>query len=150
LVAQRVRARELTLKTHRIPLISSYGQQAIGLFLENFVLNPFDAKYSKGYLASLLPMLRYTKSDSLLSQCVDAVGLCFLAASTTNDSIASQASRSYVSSLNYLQRTLNHKSECVSNETLISVYLMGLYEVSVNEPAIKICQCQLKLSSHAR
>ena len=131
-MARRVRAREVYFQSLQNPMPATYGQQAVALFLENFVLDPPDARYSKGYLAGLLPLLRTTKSNSLLSSTVDAVGLCFLATNMVNDSIASRAARSYLRSLHRLQAMLDQDVDCISTETMMSVYLMGLYEVSAH------------------
>ncbi|KAF2094064.1 hypothetical protein NA57DRAFT_60711 [Rhizodiscina lignyota] len=128
-VARRVGAREGYFQSLQKPLPAPYGQQAVALFLENFVLFPLDARYSKGYLSGLLPLLRSTKSNSLLSSAVDAVALCFLATTMTDDSIASRAARSYLRALNRLQSRLDQDVDCISTETMISVYLMGLYEM---------------------
>ncbi|KIV84443.1 hypothetical protein, variant 2 [Exophiala sideris] len=46
-----------------------------------------------------------------------------------NESIASRAVRGYARSLSRLQTTLRHEIDCISSETMISVYLMGLYEI---------------------
>lgn len=125
-----MRAREDSSWSARVTLPVPYEQQGVGLFLENFVIDAPGVGPSKGFLASLLPLLRTTKSNSLLSCTVDAVGLCFLARTSSNEWIASQAARSYVRSLNHLRKALRHGSDCISTETMISIYLMGLYEVS--------------------
>lgn len=107
-----------------------YEQPAVALFLENFVLEPSQTNYSRGYLAGLLSLLRAAKPNSLISSSIEAVSLCFLATSTANESIASKATHSYLRSLNRLQRVLAQSVVSVSTETMMSVYLMGLYEVS--------------------
>jgi len=109
-----------------------YEQQGIRLFVENFVCNAASVGASKGFLDKLFPLLRTAKSNSLLSRTADAVGLCFLARTASNQSIAAQAARSYVRSLNCLQKALRHDTDCISTETMISIYMMGLYEVSSN------------------
>lgn len=114
----------------RASLPIPYEPQAVALFLDNFVLDSPELRYSKGFLAGLVPLLRATKPDSLLSSTVEAVGLCFLARSAANRSMASHVARCYLRCLNRLQTTLHHHTESVSNETMTSVYLMGLYEVS--------------------
>ena len=129
-MAQRVRAREGYRQSFQNPLSAPWGQQAVALFLERFVMISPDTRYSRGYLAGLLPLLRTTSSNSLLSSSVDAVGLCFFARNVVNDTIASRAARSYLRSLNRLQAMLAQDVECISTETMMAVYLMGLYEVS--------------------
>lgn len=126
-------ARENYLQSVQNSLSTPYEQPAVALFLENFVLDAPIAKYSKGYLAALSPLLRSTNSNSLLSRAVDAVGLCFLATTTVNDSIASRATRSYLRCLNSLKARLDKDFDCISTETMMSVYLMGLYEVSAKQ-----------------
>ncbi|KEF59338.1 uncharacterized protein A1O9_04182 [Exophiala aquamarina CBS 119918] len=134
-----MRAREDSSRSLRVALPVPYEQQGVGLFVENFVLDVPGPQSPKGFLASLLPLLRTAKSDSLISGTVDAVGLCFLARTATNQWIASQAARSYVRSLNLLQKALRHDTDCISTETMISICLMGLYEVSGFTTAIWSC-----------
>ncbi|KAF1991035.1 hypothetical protein K402DRAFT_323361 [Aulographum hederae CBS 113979] len=133
IVAQRVLAREANYQHVSKSLPIPYEQQAVALFIENFVLHSPDARYSKGYLTGLLPLLQTAKADSLLCGVVEAVGLCFLATSTINDSIASRAGRGYSRSLRCLRARLDQDAHCVSPETMLSVYLMGLYEVSTQQ-----------------
>jgi hypothetical protein len=131
-VARRVRAREANFQLLPKSPPAPFEQQATALFVENFVLQSPDATYSKGYLAGLLPLLQATTSDSLLSSAVEAVGLCFLATSRIDLSIASRAARSYLQSLNRLQARIDVGANCISNETMMSVFLMGLYEVGAH------------------
>lgn len=137
-VARRVRSREAY--SHRLRNLPSvpYEQQAVSLFLENFVLDPSGPTHSRGFLGALLPLLRTANSNSLLSSTVDAVGLCFLAMNMVNKSIASRAARSYLRSLNRLQTTLYHDVDGISTETMMSVYLMGLYEVSAPKWGVEL------------
>lgn len=127
-----MRAREAYSQRLQNPLATPYEPQAVALFLDNFVLDAPDARYSKGFLASLLPLIGTAQSGSLLFETVDAVALQFLATSAANGSIATRAARSYLRALNQLQMTLDHEVHCISTETMISVYLMGLYEVSAH------------------
>ena len=140
-----MRASEAYFQSLQKPLPAPYEQQAVALFLENFVLDPPDKGYSNGFLAGLSPLLRTAQANSLLSTTVDAVGLCFLSRYAGNESIASRAARSYVRSLSSLQTSLHHDVECISTETMVSVYLMGLYEVSIHQRNIDFAStCRLK------
>ncbi|KAI1618997.1 hypothetical protein EDD37DRAFT_294274 [Exophiala viscosa] len=128
-VARRVRARETYFQRLQTSLPVPAEQQAIALFFENFVLEPSDSRYSRGFLAGLAPLLRTARPDSVLSSTVEAVGLCFLERSVGSNLTASRAGPSYVRCLNILRTTLLHEEDSVSTETMISVYLMGLYEI---------------------
>lgn len=137
-VVQRMRAREAYSQRFYSQLGVPYEQQAVAWFLDNFVLDTSDTRYSKGFLAGLLPLIGTAKSDSLLFDTIDAVALRFLATSAVNSSIAMRAAHSYLRALNHLQMMLDHEVHCVSTETMISVYLMGLYEVSVHKNSIAL------------
>lgn len=124
-----MRTRKPQCESIQSSLATPYEQQGVALFLKSFVWIPPNTIYCKGFLAGLSPLLGTAKSNSLLSSTVDAVGLCFLATTTDNPLIAARAARTYVRSLNHLQKALYHPVDCGSHGTIISVYLMGLYEV---------------------
>lgn len=114
-----------------------YEQQAVALFLDDFVMESPDPRSAKGFLGGLMPLLRSANPDSLIWDTVKAVGLCFVAKRMTNESLNSRAIHSYLLSLNRLQKTLNHDVDCMSTDTMMSVYLMGLYEVSGRQRCVK-------------
>ena len=128
-MVRRTRARMSQFQSVQQQLPIPYEQQAVALFVENFVLDLPGSMYSKGFLAGLLPSLRSTETKSLLSSTVDAVSLCFLSCQVVNKSIASRATSSYLRALQSLQASLYHDTDGISAETMISVFLMGLYEV---------------------
>lgn len=108
----------------------SVQEQALLYFLSSFIIIPKMGTI-RGYLDFLVPMLqsdRYT--GSTLSLCVGAVSMAAFGTRPGSKFVRPYAARQYSRALQYLNSNLRNVVEALEDETLASVILMALFEVS--------------------
>lgn len=104
-------------------------QLAICQFFTNFVLVPTHLDAQCGFLDCLLPLYTSTRHDSILSLATSAVAMA-VAGSEPEQRQTYQIGRAFLG--NALRKTtiaLRDPIQSVQDETLMTVMLMGFYEV---------------------
>jgi hypothetical protein len=105
----------------------SAEQQAVCFFFSNYVLEPSESSKS---VYDCLPALYNNESEkSAMSCAVTALGLAGLSYRRGGPCMLSAAKSMYSSALHLTNEALRDPKTAVADATLISVLLLGLYEV---------------------
>jgi hypothetical protein len=116
----------------------SYGlgpsaeDQATCFFFRNYVLG--DYKYGGGDLQYLPEIYANEEVGTALSESIVSLGMVGIAHSWGASNIMSQAQAKYNSTLRLVSSLLRNIDDAKSDQTLISVMLLGLYEVCCASP----------------
>jgi hypothetical protein len=105
----------------------SAEQQAVCFFFSNYVLEPSNSRKS---VYDYLPALYNNESEKGAMSCaVTALGLAGLSYRKGEPCLLSAAKSMYSSALHLTNEALSDPKTAVTDATLISVLLLGLYEV---------------------
>lgn len=114
-------------------------QLAICKFFTNFVLVPTHPDAQCGFLGCLFPLYISTRHDSILSLATSAVALA-VAGSEPNQRLAYHLGRAILGdALRKTTAALQDPVQSVQDETLMTVMLMGFYEVGTISFQINHC-----------
>lgn len=108
-------------------LLPTVGERASCFFIANYILQSSDISY--GFMEYLPPLVGY-KSGGMLSTVIECLGLAAmsnLAGSQSQATIA--ARRRYGEALAMVNRALQTPHMITEDQTLLSVMLLGVYEV---------------------
>lgn len=105
----------------------SMESQAPCYFFANYVLE--NTSCSKGYLEYLPGLCENEVTNGFLTEAVTALGLVGLAMRRHDSSALNSARKNYASALNQLNVALTSKEGALTDHALITVFLLGLYEV---------------------
>lgn len=105
----------------------SADDQATCFFFRNYVLG--DYKYGSGDLQYLPEIYANEEVGTALSESIISLGMVGIAHSMGALNIMSQAQSKYNSTLRLVSSLLRNIEDAKSDQTLISVMLLGLYEV---------------------
>lgn len=112
-----------------IELGTSVEDQATAFFFRNYVLK--EEKYHSGNFQYLTEVYGRQEVGECLSDSVVALGMVGLSNFWKASSIMSTATAKYNSALRLVSSRLRDVDEAKSDQTLITVMLLGLYEVSL-------------------
>ncbi|KAH6612648.1 hypothetical protein C7974DRAFT_406022 [Boeremia exigua] len=107
-------------------ILPSIEDQARGFFIASHVSKP--AIVPRGQYEWVLEALSHSDCEEVLRSSVNAASLAALANSTKNPVIAAKAHAAYGSALHMTNSALRVKETAVTDSTLISVIMLGLYE----------------------
>lgn len=114
-------------------------QVAICQFFTNFVLVPTHPDAQCGFLDCLLPLYTSTGHDSMLSLATSAVALA-VAGSEPNQMLAYKLGRVLLKdALHKTSAALRDPEQSVQDETLMTVMLLGFYEVGTISSQLNHC-----------
>lgn len=114
-------------------------QLAICQFFTNFVLVPTHPDAQCGFLDCLLPLYTSTRHDSMLSLATSAVALA-VAGSEPDRRLAYQLGRALLGdALRKTTAALRDPEQSIQDETLMTVMLLGFYEVGTISSQINHC-----------
>ncbi|MCJ1357609.1 MAG: hypothetical protein MMC33_007605 [Icmadophila ericetorum] len=127
-VAESAARPDATIKKITLPssLPNCLEEHARCFFLSNYVVD--DVAYTSHY--DCLPRLqsRNSKEDVALSQIIYGLGLLGLSNAKQNPELATLSYARYVSAIRLVNAALRDPSKVKSDETLVSVLLLSLYE----------------------
>ncbi|KAF2099480.1 hypothetical protein NA57DRAFT_55445 [Rhizodiscina lignyota] len=103
-----------------LDLPPSLRDQAIGLFFHQLSAEPGCINYIK-------PVYR-TFENGFLEDLFESIGLAFMSASTSGNNLMSEAWKKYASVLRSVNTALGDMGSATSDETLIAVLLLALFE----------------------
>ena len=105
-------------------------QEAICAFFLDFVHLPRNPDSVQGHLHHLLPLYANTGPESPLSLATSAVALVLSGSSPTRRADQQLARQKFGKALQKTSVAIQNPAESKRDETLMSVLLLGLYEVS--------------------
>ena len=109
------------------PLGISLENQAIGYFFSNYVFS--EPSFQQGYNWHLPHIFNRLSADSPLSSAIASVGLAGIANTRNSRDAQSASTVQYAAALHGVNAALRSPVEATADETLITVLLLGLYEV---------------------
>lgn len=104
-------------------------EQALDLFLAEFVVESRDREQSRGFLDGMQSLLTRVNPDSSLASAAKAVLLASVGNRTGRKTLVDHAQREYGRLLHKFTHSLSGGAEVVSIETVYTAVLLGLYEV---------------------
>jgi hypothetical protein len=116
----------------------SAEQQAVCFFFSNYILEP--SKSVKSVYDYLPAFYNPEPGKSPLSCAIVALGLAGLSYRRSEPSLLSASKSAYSSALCLTNEALRNPVTAVTDATLISVLLLGLYEVCLH-PLNPLCMC---------
>jgi len=105
-----------------------WQQQAVEIFLEDFVVSSTNKAVSMGYFENLVPSINQYGTTSVLAQTVEAVALSFLSVKSDCVSISQRSMQQYGTALVALRNALSSPGN--RKELFMSILLIGVLEVS--------------------
>jgi hypothetical protein len=109
---------------------TSVGDQAVHYFLSNFVLLP-RTKTSRGFLTYVIPLIKNEPPDTQLSTSFAAVALAAFGNRPAAKHLLPMAAHYYCKALNLINYALRDPVAQRSDQTLVSVLLLGLFEACI-------------------
>jgi hypothetical protein len=125
--------------------------QAPCYFFANYVLE--NSSDSQGYLEYLPKLCQNDVSNSFLMDAVTSLGLAGLAVRRHDSSALNFSRLKYSSALNQLNIALTSTENALTDQALITVFLLGLYEViasSIPDLIVRLLTFFHKRSTHVR
>lgn len=116
---------------------SNDTEVAVCSFFNSFVLPPRHPDTIRGYIECLLPLYNASRDGSLLHQTVAAVSLS-VGGGHPQSRGRTLARQIFVNALQLTHQAIEDPEESVKDETLMSVLLLGLYEVRPARPKAAI------------
>lgn len=131
-------------------LLPSLGERASCFFISNYVLEPSDFSY--GFMEYLPPMVGH-QPGNILSTVIECLGLATMSnLAWAQAPAAIVAKRKYGEALSMVNRALRSPHLAVEDQTLLSVILLGVYEVFIsslflrNSPLHSNCDARIRHS----
>ena len=106
--------------------------QAAAFFFKNFVLPP--RLKARGYLDLIIPFYAQGSPSSALHLATDAVALAIFGSFSSGNDVPTKAATKYCRALNRISQDVKDPETAKSDETLMSVLLAVLFEVSRSPP----------------
>ncbi|KAL9045526.1 MAG: hypothetical protein Q9214_001444, partial [Letrouitia sp. 1 TL-2023] len=113
------------------PLAESKEFYAQTFFVSAYVTFPHDCRSDRGCLEVLALMLNQLKPGSLLSMALSVVSYSLYAAwdPEIRNGENTETQAAYANAIRALRAALSDPKECISDETLMAVCILGYYEV---------------------
>lgn len=124
-------------------LLPSIADQATAFFLLNRACTPVVNGTTRGFLETLIPLYETTTSDSPLHMATQAVSIH--AISNGHRHLSNQARKAYSAALRGVQHAILDFKQATSDETLLTVLLLSLYEVCKARPDSRSRACDSRL-----
>ena len=105
---------------------------AVSNFFDNFVFVPRHPDTVRGYMECLLPLYNVTLHGSLLHRAVASVALAIAGGNPRHSQAYTLARSIFVQALQSTNEAIRDPEESIKDETLMSVLMLGLYEVSLS------------------
>jgi hypothetical protein len=112
------------------PSSSSFEDVVLERFFFDWVIPPIPANSPVTFFAFLPLMYRNTKPGSVLAESVSALAFANYGQRMKNPEATAHAVQSYGNALGLLARAIGGAAGSKADETLLSVVLLGMYEVS--------------------
>ena len=122
-------------------LLPTLGERASCFFIANYILESSDVSY--GFMEYLPPIVGY-QSGSMLSTVIECLGLAAMSNVAGSQAPATiVARRKYGEALSMVNRALQTPEIVTEDQTLLSVMLLGVYEVCNCKPIYlsELLQC---------
>lgn len=104
--------------------------EATCYFFHNFVCDDPSSRYSTNAYAQMMPTLyRQDSSFGVLPKIVDAIGLASLSNVNNSPELMAAAGRKYAGVLRAINASIQDSTKATTDQTLIAVILLGLFEV---------------------
>ena len=117
-----------------IALAHSPEQRALNFFFTNFVIIPRQSEASRGYLEYLPSLYANAPAESCLSSATSAISFATIGSDPAHRHLQPEARLKYGEAIKQLNVALRDPVLSRQNDTLITVLLFGLYEVSITIP----------------
>ncbi len=108
---------------------TDWHQQAICMFLRDYVIDPLDSKINFGTLQTLPDLLSKAGPYSALSEAVSAVALTSLAHRSSLSQVVPAGRLSYGKALRRLSTIFRNNGDICGDQTLATVLCLDLYKV---------------------
>ena len=111
-------------------LSGSLEDKATYHFFYNYLSNDPSADHSRNALSSVLPILhRQDSSFGVLPKIVNAIGLASISNMKHSPEVMVAASQRYAGALRAINSAIQNSSSATTDQTLIAVILLGVFEV---------------------
>jgi hypothetical protein len=114
-----------------LSLIPSWGDQATSFVFANYVSEDNESASSRGLLDYLPALYRRAPPEGILADAVIALGLVGIANANRDSTLLSKAILKYGATAQVISARLENVELAKRDDTLISVLLLGLFEVSL-------------------
>jgi hypothetical protein len=105
-------------------LSTPVGEQAMSFFFRNYILDDF-----KGYYSYVPSVYGTVPEGSALGEAITSLGMAGIANSKKDTKLMINANFKYTSALHTINAALRDPYEAKTDQTLVAVMLLGLFEV---------------------
>ena len=124
--AQTIQRAATTIRSLSVPL----EDEATYHFFYNFLPNDHSSDDSRNAYTSVLPNLhRQDSSFGVLPKIVNAIGLAIISNMKHSPEVMVAASQGYAGALRAINSSIQNPSSATTDQTLIAVMLLGVFEV---------------------
>jgi hypothetical protein len=131
--------------------VPSWEEQAISYVFHNYMSEDNDSASSRGYFDYLPALYRRSRPGSVLADAVMALGMVGIANSNRDSALLNKAIIKYSATARAVSTRLGELELAKQDDILISVLLLGLFEVSVRlsegkRISLLTCSRQMRLT----
>ena len=124
--AQTIERAATAIRSLSVPL----EDEATYYFFHNFLSGDHNSDYSRNAYSSVLPVLhRQDSSFGVLPKIVNAIGLATISNKKHSPEVMVAASQRYAGALRAINSSIQNSSSATTDQTLIAVMLLGVFEV---------------------
>jgi len=141
---------------HELSFTPGWEEQAVSFVFHNYVSEDNESASSRGLFDYLPALYRKSKPGSILADAVTALGMVCIANSSRNSSLLNKAILKYGATARAVSSSLGQIELAKQDDVLISVLLLGVFEVSAkpgrfsssNIEDVLICPRQMHQTNH--